>query len=88
MVLDLLKLTLLMRLRQPSFNCPALMLTAGQDKLVDNHVNHHIFQKLNCPEKRVRSFEHASHDLNLDPAIEDVSGEIADWIDAKVLQLI
>lgn len=80
MLFDLLKITQELRWSKLSLPCPVLMLTAGQDKLVDNRVNHRIFDRLLAPSKRTRCFETAVHDLPLDPAVDDVAEEIVDWI--------
>jgi len=80
MLFDLLKITQELRWSKLSVPCPALMLTAGKDRLVDNQVNARLFQRLASPSKRSRCFETAVHDLPLDPAVDEVAEEIAQWI--------
>lgn len=80
MMFDLLKITQSLRWSKLSVICPTLMLTAGNDRLIDNRVNHKIFARLACAKKHSRNFENASHDLPLDPVVEDVAEEIVDWI--------
>lgn len=80
MLFDLLKITQELRWSKLSVPCPALMLTAGQDRLVDNQVNARLFQRLASPSKRSRCFETAVHDLPLDPSVDEVADEIAQWI--------
>jgi heterodisulfide reductase subunit A-like polyferredoxin len=56
------------------------MLSAGQDRLVDNRSNKSIFKKLISPSKKELIFSNAMHDLTLDPAVDDVANEIVNWI--------
>lgn len=80
MLIDLLKMTWALRLQNLAITCPALMLTAGQDTLVDNRINQLVFERLKSPAKKTRSFETSMHDLTLDPAIDEVAAEIVSWI--------
>jgi alpha-beta hydrolase superfamily lysophospholipase len=80
MILSLLALTQGLRFTQPNANCPVLMLSAGQDRLVDNRSNKSIFKKLISPSKKELIFSNAMHDLTLDPAVDDVANEIVNWI--------
>lgn len=63
-----------------AINCPALMLTAGIDNIVDGKVSSRIFERLSAPRKDKRVFDEAWHDLMFDPVIEELSDQVADWI--------
>jgi acylglycerol lipase len=80
MLLDLLSINQNIRWSATSIDCPALMLTAGLDKLVDNRVNARIFNRLSAPQKQTIDFPSAIHDLTLDPVVDEVAGGIAQWI--------
>jgi alpha-beta hydrolase superfamily lysophospholipase len=80
MLLDLLSTSQSLRWSNLSVSCSTLMLTAGQDKLVDNRASEKIFQRLKSPIKRARSFPSAEHDLTLEPIVDEVAAEIADWV--------
>jgi alpha-beta hydrolase superfamily lysophospholipase len=80
MLLDLLGISQSLRWSRATITCPALMLTAGQDRLVDNGVNRRIFHRLSSPKKTTRLFESSMHDLTLEPVIDEVADGIAQWI--------
>lgn len=80
MLLDLLGMTQKLYWQKIALNCPVLMLTAGQDRLVDNRVNHKLFQKLQCPHKELKSFTESFHDLTLEPVVDEVADEISSWV--------
>lgn len=58
------------------FPAPLLMLTAGQDRIVDNVASEQIYRRIPAPYKQAHSFEHAWHDLMFDPVVD----EVADWV--------
>jgi alpha-beta hydrolase superfamily lysophospholipase len=80
MLLDLLFITQKLRWKELAISCPAIMMTAGKDMVVDNRINQQVFDRLICPKKRSRRFETAFHDLPLDPALDEVANELTDWI--------
>lgn len=59
-----------------TFPAPLLMLTAGQDRIVDNSASAEMFKRIPAPYKQAHSFEHAWHDLMFDPVVD----EVADWV--------
>jgi alpha-beta hydrolase superfamily lysophospholipase len=59
---------------------PVLMLTAGQDKIVNNVVNRAFYAKLVAPSKKARHFDEAWHDLMFDPLVDEVAEEVVGWM--------
>lgn len=84
MLLDLLALTQRLRWQNIEIDCPALMLTASQDFLVNNRVNQKVFKRIKSPDKRVRSFPDSLHDLTLDVDVDAVADEITTWVEDTV----
>jgi acylglycerol lipase len=82
MLLQLLSLTQGLRFQKMSVNCPVLMMLAGRDKIVDNKVNNQVFKRLICPSKQLKIFPNSFHDLPMNPAVEGVAEDIANWIQA------
>lgn len=62
--------------RLETFPSPVLMITAGQDQIVDNTVSETIFKRINASYKQLHCFEYAWHDLMFDPVVD----EVADWV--------
>ncbi|HEY9712757.1 MAG TPA: alpha/beta hydrolase, partial [Chroococcales cyanobacterium] len=58
---------------------PAMMLTAGHDKIVDTTVCEKVYAQIRS-EKRTRHFQDAWHDLMFDPVIDQVVDESLRWI--------
>lgn len=79
MLLELLHLsqrTMKWLKRLEYFPAPVLMLTAGQEQIVDNSASDKIFRRINASYKQAHRFEYAWHDLMFDPVVD----EVADWI--------
>lgn len=83
MLLQLLKLTQQVPQRVRLIKCSTLMITAGLDRIIDNKAAAGIFAKLNVPHKKRRHFVDAYHDLLFDPAIDDLTKEVTDWISER-----
>jgi acylglycerol lipase len=84
MLLELLSLTQGLRFKKMILNCPVLMILAGRDKIVDNKTNNQVFKRLIAPSKQLKVFPDSFHDLPMNPAVEDVAEEIANWIQVTV----
>ncbi len=48
------------------------MLTAGNEKIVNNKVNDSVYDKLTAPSKQKHVYKEAWHDLMFDPVIDDL----------------
>jgi alpha-beta hydrolase superfamily lysophospholipase len=78
MVLELLKLT--KRVEDlSSLPVPLLMMTAGNEFIVDNQKNIAYFNSLKAPQKDLLHFEQAYHDLVLDPEVDEVAKSFVSW---------
>lgn len=81
MLFELLKLSNYVLANLKSVHIPLLMITAGQEKVVNNQVNERLFKRLQAPFKKHVHMEEAWHDLMFDPQIDEVADEIKKWID-------
>ena len=80
MLLELLKLSQEVKTSVKKVNCPVLMLTAGQEKIVDNQVSEQVFERLSAPKKTSHRFEAAWHDLMFDPLLDEVVEMVSAWM--------
>lgn len=80
MFLELLKLTRKISKRYSEIKLPVLMLTAGQDHIVDNQVNQRIFHNLGGQKKQQHCFPEAWHDLMFDPDLDQVVDQVVQWM--------
>ncbi len=81
MLFELLKLSKHVLANLKSVNVPILMITAGQEKVVNNEVNERLFKRLTAPFKKHVHMTDAWHDLMFDPQVDEVADEIKNWID-------
>lgn len=79
MLFELLKLSQNVIANLKSVNVPVLMLTAGQEKVVNNEVNEKLFKRLSAPSKKHVHMEEAWHDLMFDPLVDEVADQIKIW---------
>lgn len=86
MLLELLKLTLALKPALQNPRSPVLMLTAGNEHIVNNELNLKVFAGLNAPAKRHICFAEAWHDLMFDPLVDDVSEAVAAWQNELLLK--
>jgi alpha-beta hydrolase superfamily lysophospholipase len=80
MLTELLSLTQKLKAKKSVLECPAIMLTAGRDRIVDNKVNKQIFKKLVSRSKESRDFSDSIHDLTLNVVVEQVADELTNWM--------
>ncbi len=85
MLLELLKLTQAVHKQSDNYKCPVLMFTAGKDYIVSNKINKQFFERLKTKDKKHIHLPQAFHDLMFDPAIDEVTTEIAQWIKSQKL---
>jgi alpha-beta hydrolase superfamily lysophospholipase len=80
MLLELLKLTGESRKQTKLIKCPTLMFTSGVDRIVSNAVNTEVFDQMRNENKKRIHMGESWHDLMFDPAIDQVSDQLANWI--------
>lgn len=80
MLLELLKLTQEVKSGVKKVNCPVMMFTSGQEKIVNNTVNEAIFDKLQAPKKTKHCFNEAWHDLMFDPVLDELVDMLSNWM--------
>lgn len=80
MLSELLQLTKQVPQKADLIKSPTLVITAGTDKIVDNRTIASVFERLAASKKKRRHFVESYHDLMCDPAIDDVTAEVVDWI--------
>ena len=79
MLFELLKLSQNVIANLKSVHVPVLMITAGQEKVVNNQVNEKLFKRLTAPSKKHVHMEEAWHDLMFDPQVDEVADAIKVW---------
>ncbi len=82
MLWELLKMTSKMSTSCAKITCPVLMLSAGQDKIVDTATNEALFSSLGT-KKSSKTYEKAWHDLMFDSALDEVVRDLVAWMDAN-----
>jgi alpha-beta hydrolase superfamily lysophospholipase len=82
-LLELLKLSNAIKDRGHTVSCPVLLMTAGQDRIINQQVNLSFFERLSAPGKKHKHFPDAWHDLMFDPVVDEVSDEVVSWIGAN-----
>jgi alpha-beta hydrolase superfamily lysophospholipase len=82
MLWELLKMTSNMPTRCSKIACPVIMLSAGQDKIVDVATNEALFSSLQT-KKTSKTYDKAWHDLMFDGALDDVVQDLAAWMEAN-----
>lgn len=80
MLFELLMLSQDVQNRVRTAPCPVLMLTAGNEKIVNNKVNDAVYDKLTAPSKQKHVYKEAWHDLMFDPVIDDLVERVNTWI--------
>ncbi len=78
-LMELLKLSQNVLANLKEIHLPLLMITAGQEKIVNNKVNEKLFGRLQAPKKKHVQIQEAWHDLMFDPLVDEVAGEISKW---------
>ncbi|MBX9686364.1 MAG: lysophospholipase [Candidatus Obscuribacterales bacterium] len=79
MLFELLKLSQHVLANLKATAVPVLMITAGQDRIVNNELNGKLFARLNAPSKKHVHLPEAWHDLMFDPQLDEVADEISLW---------
>lgn len=79
MLFELLMLSQDVQNRVKSAPCPVLMLTAGNEKIVNNKINDAVFERITAPSKQKHVFKEAWHDLMFDPVIDDLVERVNNW---------
>ncbi len=80
MLFELLMLSQDVQNRVRTAPCPVLMLTAGNEKIVNNKVNDAVLAKLTAPSKQKYIYKEAWHDLMFDPVIDELVERVNTWI--------
>lgn len=85
-LLEILKLTEETKGMAKKLQCPTLMFTAGQEKIVNNQCNQEIFEKIAAPIKKHIHYADAWHDLMFDPVIDQLAEELSGFLNETVLK--
>jgi alpha-beta hydrolase superfamily lysophospholipase len=86
MMLELLKLSMLVRRKRKQVSAPVLMIGAGYDKIVDSDAYNLYFNQLSAPDKKLRQFPDAWHDLMFDPQVDEVADEVVHWMSEHTVE--
>lgn len=79
MLLELLTLTNQIKGQRHSVAAPLLLMTAGQDRIVNNAVTQEFYDHLSAPSKRHIHYPDAWHDLMFDYVLDDLAQDFLDW---------
>jgi len=85
-LLELLKLSNDVKHKAHAVPVPVLMMMSGQDKIVNSKVNLAFFENLDAPQKKLKHFPEAWHDLMFDPQVDEVADEVALWISEHAVE--
>jgi alpha-beta hydrolase superfamily lysophospholipase len=80
MLLELLKLTRRLPKGYKQIHVPVLMMTSGQDKVVDTTVSHLAFEAFGPSKKVNLHYDEAWHDLMFDPLLDKVVDDLVRWM--------
>ena len=84
---ELLKLTSETRAGAKNLQCPVIMFTAGNEKIVNNIVNREVYDRLNAPNKKLVHYPEAWHDLMFDEAIDKMADDLLAYLNTCVLHV-
>lgn len=80
MLLELLKLTRRLPKGYKQIHVPLLMMTSGQDKVVDTNIAQLAFEAFGPSRKTYRHYDEAWHDLMFDPLLDRVVDDLVRWM--------
>jgi len=66
---------------QNIIRCPALLMLAGQDRIIDNVVTREWFESLATQERRVREYPESGHTLEFESARDEFIVDLIRWLD-------
>jgi alpha-beta hydrolase superfamily lysophospholipase len=81
MLLELLKLTRRLPKSYKQIHVPVIMMTSGQDKVVDTAVANLAFDAFGPSKKTKLHYEDAWHDLMFDPVLDEAVDALVRWMD-------
>ena len=64
-----------------TIRCPALLMLAGQDRIIDNTVTRKWFETLATQERRVYEYAESGHTLEFEPARDQFTADLIQWLD-------
>lgn len=64
-----------------SIRCPALLMLAGQDRIIDNPVTKEWFESLATQERRIHEYAESGHTLEFEPSRDEFIADLARWLD-------
>ncbi|MDA0591507.1 MAG: alpha/beta fold hydrolase [Planctomycetota bacterium] len=64
-----------------TIRCPAVLMLAGQDRIIDNPVTREWFENLATQERRVHEYENSGHTLEFEPSRDQFIADLISWLD-------
>lgn len=61
-------------------SCPALLMLAGKDRIIDNRKTEQCFERLVRAERTVLRYPDAAHTLEFEPNREAIFSDLIDWL--------
>ncbi len=65
----------------PEIRCPAIMMLAGKDRIIDNPATTKWYKSLASQERAFFEYEKAFHTLEFEPDRNQWIGDLTDWLD-------
>jgi alpha-beta hydrolase superfamily lysophospholipase len=60
-------------------DCPALLMLAGKDQIVDNDKSRQWFERLQSPKKQIIEYSDARHTLEFEPDRQQIIDDLIEW---------
>ena len=64
-----------------TIRCPALLMLAGEDRIIDNTVTRNWFETLATRERRVHEYAESGHTLEFEPERDQFIADLNRWLD-------
>lgn len=63
-----------------TIRCPALLMLAGKDRIIDNPVTREWFESLATQERRIHEYPESGHTLEFEPSRDEFIADLAKWL--------
>jgi alpha-beta hydrolase superfamily lysophospholipase len=69
--------------RVADVRCPALLMLAGRDRIIDNDATRALFDRFGSTDLGLLVYPDAAHTLEFEPDRERIFGELIDWLNGR-----
>jgi len=60
-------------------SCPALLMLAGKDRIIDNAKSRQWFERLQSPQRQIIEYANARHTLEFEPNRQQIYDDLIEW---------